>query len=299
MTGTLELLKSASMKLSDDDLSVGTSFEARIYKRTSEFPPSYELDLQLWLKFDQINPNNNTGLIFGDADNNPFFIRFWNQADWSNFIKAAEQQAESWNNKFWLKPPESVIEFDVYDMNKGLWVRPYIKCTLSVYFGDVPGSFGRKTPHSVIRVANVDPNKYLNPGTFRSHSLLYSDDDTTPKLFTVPDNLNANHNFTQPTITHEIGHALGLRHIGVLRKTAFCNFAQMVDVNGQNASYCYGYGEPAAVAENIMGYGQSFTVDNARPWIWAATRMLGPGFWTPLVSYPGNRFPAAERNRVR
>lgn len=309
MAGTLELLKSVSLDLSYDELSTETKFEARLYRNSRNFPATYELDLQLWIKFTQINPSGGNFWTL-DADGNPFFIRPWKSKDWNNFIDAASQQADLWNNKFWLKPPNSVTELDIFDMNNGLWMRPYIKCTLTTYFGEVPGSFGRRSPHRVVEVANVDPSKYLNPGSFRSHALLYSENDATPKVFTVPDNLKVNHTFTQPTMTHEIGHALGLQHIGVLRKTAFCKVAELNDHAGNplqntlfgggwNAAYCYGYSENADMADNIMGYGQKFSADDAKPWNWSAMTMFGPGFWTIMTAYPGDSFSAVERNRIR
>lgn len=307
MAGTLELLKSTSLQLNRDALSTKASFEARLYKNSRSFPATYELDLQIWIKLAQINPSPDN-FIIGDSDNNPFFIRLWKAQDWANFIAAAEQQAGLWNNNFWLKPPNSMTELDVYDMNKGLWMRPYLKCTLTTYFGEVPGSFGRKTPHRVVEVANIDPNKYLNPGSFRSDALLYSQDDAIPSVATMPDHAGVNHNFTQPVITHEIGHALGLHHIGVMRKTAYCQVAQINNHDGNplqntlfgggtNASYCYGYSENAAMGDDIMGAGDKFSADDAKPWLWAVTNMFQPGPWTVLTSSLGDRFAPPERNR--
>lgn len=308
MAGTLELLKSASLKLNYDRLSTETSFEARLYRNSRNFPATYELDLQLWIKFVQINPSD--GMWVLDADKNPFFIRPWKAQDWTNFIDAAGRQADIWNNKFWLKPPNSVTELDIFDMNKGLWMRPYIKCTLTTYFGEVPGTFGVRSPHMQIKVANVDPSKYLNPGSFRSHALLYKKDDTIPSVATWPDNLGVNHTFTQPTITHEIGHALGLQHIGVMRKTLFCKVAEQNNQEGNplqktlfgggwNSAYCYGYSEDVDIADDIMGAGQKFSADDAKPWNWSALSMFGPGFWSTITAYPGDSFSAVERNRIR
>jgi outer membrane protein OmpA-like peptidoglycan-associated protein len=44
---------------------------------------------------------------------------------------------------------------------------------------------------------------------------------------------------------------------------------------GTAALACYGFGQGQAVSENIMGAGDKFTVENARPWRWVLPMLIG------------------------
>jgi hypothetical protein len=102
----------------------------------------------------------------------------------------------------------------------------------------------------------------------------------------------------QPTIAHEIGHALGLPHIGVSRKLARCTVA--INLAGlpqpyipafyrgsTNADPCYGDLASAGDIDDIMGGGDKFNTENAKPWLdrlphhfnlgYADTAMLAAG----------------------
>jgi len=289
-----EKLKSTRMNLKHDRYSVAANFDATLYKSRTNVM-DYKLTLRLWIELKQINPNPYPWLL--DADKKPFWIRPWGSIEWFQFVKGAEAQANMWNNQFWLKPPSSVTEYDEFN---GVWWRPYIKCELETIFG-TPLPDER---HRTIEAANIDMNKYLNPNptTFRSHALLYCSLDNTPSVYSVPDGAGKVTNLTQPTIAHEIGHALGLHHIGVIRKTIFCQVAEAYGFEGTpfeggtNAAYCYGWDQAPDISANIMGYGQQFTADNASPWVWSALTLFGQyGVWQVLTRNPGNKFAAPDR----
>jgi hypothetical protein len=73
---------------------------------------------------------------------------------------------------------------------------------------------------------------------------------------------------------------------------------RFVDANargGRNALYCYGYKQGIGLSGNIMGAGDSFTTDDALPWLWAIMMMQNRPFdigWRATTTDPG---PASWR----
>jgi hypothetical protein len=121
----------------------------------------------------------------------------------------------------------------------------------------------------------------LNSGTFGSHEGLYDSLDTAPRINRSQDHTGANREHANYlTIVHEIGHALGLDHIGVLHNDPFCRAAILFGdtsgldknalpalyKNGANSRACYGTFAPPDRSDNVMGRGTKFTAVNAQPW---------------------------------
>ncbi len=220
-------------------------------------------------------PAGATAGLFADSDGKQSIIRQWRGHDWPNFITTVNAQAQLWDGQFWLIPPD---DFPFFDITEGSWTaktgsktfRPNVKCEFKLEM--VGGRFGF---HATVDVVNL-----LSPWGFRSESRLYSSADAVPQVYSTPNNVpNQTTNTTQPTITHEIGHLLGLPHIGVSRNRGLCHLAIVWSTTlpknaipalysgDRNASVCYGTLSTAGDIDNIMGYGSKFSAENAKPWL--------------------------------
>jgi len=271
------------------------TFDAYLYRSLNN-DDQLKLTIELRLKLVPAPPGPLHPLL-PDANGRFFSTVPWKPADWPNFVANAQSQANMWNNKFWLIPPPNFSAFDVkFGTFPNQAFRPNVRCELLVDFAP------SKKPHNEIKVANLNLQLLaglpLNSRTFRSHYLLYDLLDQVPWVNPTP---APGEPSTQQTIAHEIGHALGLDHIGILRRTRLCEFAMIFEDNlkngdwkltgGSNSWFCYGHEQGIALSGNIMGGGDAFSIENARPWVWAANMMsqnnFGPSGWRAVMGDPG------------
>ncbi len=282
-----------NVHFSADRLSTNASFEAVLSQPDPHAQYGvdlgmYKLTIKLRFRMQQAYP----GAVIKDADGTPFSIKPWNGTDWQTFLNSAKAQADLWNNRFWLKPPPQMTEYDypvTFGGPKPLgYLRPYIACELEVDF-----NASKADAHYSIDVYNLDLSKITgakDSNTFRSDSLHYDSLDGIPWVTKYRDDSGAP--IKHYTIAHEIGHAIGQPHIGVMRKTRMCELAMdLADLGyndeGQNSAACYADDTPS-LGRNVMGGGGAFSEDNAKPWVWSMLILRGnkPEYWQVLTTKP-------------
>jgi hypothetical protein len=293
-----ETLASTSINLKPDRLSTEANYDA-VLTRTTVGVVQFKLTLQLRLFMQQINPPTALPPTMLDSDRKPFWIVPWTSTAWQKFLAEVQRQANLWNDRFWLKTPADVTDYDLKAITpSGGAYHPYIKCCFDLSFVPHPGY-----AHATLEVANLNLDKKLNADLngFRSNSVLWCSQDVNPQVYVYPIETGVLLPHIQATIAHELGHRLGLPHIGVIKKSLLCELAIMSDPkDGSNSLRCYGWDQPYSDADNIMGAGMAFTAEDALPWLWAIKqlRMKPWEAWPVVTAFPGYSYPTPGPGRV-
>jgi len=154
---------------------------------------------------------------------------------------------------------------------------------------------------------------FVNPGrASRTGTGLLTFETIAPRDVPCLPNIKLTRPITGYCVPHEIGHAIGLPHIGVLERRPDCLMRVEKGDNGSCLECMTGGTE--ADANNIMGYGHKTTLINALPWAVRAAEhthtnpsdwMIGLGQRAPLDlnhlrQFTGNpQAPAARMREYR
>jgi len=189
----------------------------------------------------------NGGFLALDGDKTALPIVSWDLASKTEFGNVFQRGEKIWNQRFVLITPQ---DYDGLDYESLPWkVRPNVLCLFRL----VPAA----SPHLEIDVVRLDPS--VDSHQFRSTPNLYDNGDVY-----------------RPTLGHELGHALGLDEIMVMKGDKRC-------VANSRAGRCYG--ETEEERANIMGSGRNITLICARPWLDSIADYTGraKGDWTATL----------------
>ncbi len=217
----------------------------------------------------------------------PHAFAAWPAAEWAAFQSRFAAGANFWKNRFWLvldlskvnSPEYRAIEREMALLNptfphwlsgdmQRLVYRRNIKCNFNLQLvSDAGGA------HKVLHcqyIVDAAGNPISGPAAPYVHR---SDDSNVDVGDTYPDAGGFN------CVAHEVGHMLGLAHIGVVTANPAC-IAVVTTPTGGNSDACYN-GTTSTYTNNIMGHGGLLDYRQALPWRKAFETMSG----VPLTHY--------------
>lgn len=210
-----------------------------------------DLTIYIHVYFSKIDPAGAAGL-YGDTDDTPATpskkkIQKWKPGEFERYTKNLVSGAQRfWNGVFWLRTPRTYNDLNYPD------VGATHRCNLYCRF-ELEQAARESDGHYTIAVVRAQDGE-----DFRSDSRLYSQNDIKSESL-IP------HSTTKFwTHFHEVGHLLGLGHVGTGGHT---------NVHNNNSPTAYGV--TLHEMRDVMGRGSVRHDWHANPWQQAAEAFTG------------------------
>jgi len=202
--------------------------------------------------FDKIDPAGPTG-THADADDTAASpsqrpIQRWRVGEFERYVRNLTTSAQRfWDGQFWLKTPNSYDGLNFEARGRGTY-RGNIYCKF-----DLQAAARAGDAHYTIAVVRA-----RDGANFRSNAVLYSQND-----------IRSEHMIPHSTVKfwthfHEVGHLIGLGHVGTGGAT-----------NVRNDNSPTAYGVTAQEMQDVMGRGHARHDWHATPWREAAAAFTG------------------------
>ncbi len=207
-----------------------------------------------------------------DSDGRSFWVEDWPLQEWNEYCEIYQRQGqEFWTDRFYLS--SSIGSGSGADAASMATLGTRVRTTHGGADTEVQCKFrliltrNREQAHTSINVYNLESSASEGRRDFRSNSLNYQDVDLISRalpLYDIDPNLVGR--FTnQRTFIHEIGHSLGLEHVGVSHQIPGC-YTNWIwsPFENHNGTICYG--NDYLTAMNVMGRGETLSWHEALPW---------------------------------
>ncbi len=206
--------------------------------------------IRIW--FVKIDPAAATG-SYGDSDDTPTNpskkpIQKWKPGEFERFVRNMTSGAQAfWDGQFWLKTPKSYNGLNYVSPHRHTY-----RCNIYCKF-DLKAANSAADAHYTIAVVRAQDGV-----NFRSNAVLYSQNDIKSEQM-IP---HSTVKFW--THYHEVGHLIGLGHVGT---------GGVTNVHNDNSPTAYGV--TAQEMNDVMGRGHSRHDWHATPWREAAEAFTG------------------------
>jgi hypothetical protein len=234
-------------------LQFGGKWDADLVDWRTDATTNAYLTIFIKILFVKIDPAAGATGTHGDADDAPSTpsqrpIQRWRPGEFERFVRNLTSSAQRfWDGQFWLKTPRTYDGLN-FTPPRGPSFRCNIYCKL-----DLKAAASATDAHYTIAVVRVPDGT-----NFRSNSVLYSQND-----------IQSEHMIPHSTVKfwthfHEVGHLIGLGHVGTGGAT---------NVHNDNSNTAYGVTQQEM--QDVMGRGHAIHDWHATPWREAAAAFTG------------------------